>query len=621
MVVFTSPKWVPQLPPIPSSIPLNEFMLDETHGRHPFVSSCPPFTCGLSGKQYSAAQVRDRVEFLARALAIELGWHPNRGTEWDKVVCIFTINTIDTLPVMWAAHRLSGIATPVNATYRTPELIHQLKSSHAKVMFTCASLLPLAIEAADAVGLPRSRIFLIETPKESWPQLQPPLTFQTVDQLIAEGKRGPMLERQKWEAGEAVRRVAFLCFSSGTSGLPKGVMISHYNVISNVLQIRTYDYSSRSPEYHDTMLGLLPQSHIYALIVICHTGAYVGDKVVVLPSFNLDWMLNAVQVHQITALFIVPPIVVQLVKNAKRLAKYNLSSVQKIWTGAAPLGKEVAEEILRQHPTWKVLQGYGLTETATLVCGTNPEDVWLGSCGSLIPGIEARLVTPEGEEVSGYDIPGELLVRSPSVALGYLDNKTATDETFDSDGYMHTGDEAVFRRGPGGHEHVFIVDRIKELIKVKVCTPQHTLVRSKLFRLCETFDSSHSLDPLPLVNPGHQVAPAELEALLLSHPSVADAAVISSPDDAAGEVPKAFVVKSSDYSDSSSGPGKDESPQELALVLDNFVREHTARYKWLKGGIEFVESIPKSPSGKILRRLLRQLDQEKREARAKTAKL
>lgn len=256
-------------------------------------------------------------------------------------------------------------------------------------------------------------------------------------------------------------------------------------------------------------------SHIYGLVVICHSSIYQGDSVVVLPRFEIASCMGAIQNYKINSLFIVPPIIILMTKNRSTLKKYDLSSVRTIFTGAAPLGRETAEDLQGQYPNWKIRQGYGLTETCTVVCSSSEEDIWFGSCGSLIPGFEARLVTVEGNEITGYEQPGELWARSPSVTLGYLHNDKATQETY-VDGYMRTGDEAMIMKSPNGHEHIFITDRIKELIKVK----------------------------------GLQVAPAELEAHLLTHPAVADATVIPVPDDAAGEVPKAYIVKSADAGES-----------------------------------------------------------------------
>lgn len=274
----------------------------------------------------------------------------------------------------------------------------------------------------------------------------------------------------------------------------------------------------------------------------------------------------------------VPPIIILMTKNAQALKSFDLSCVSSIFTGAAPLGAETAGELQTLFPSWKIRQGYGMTETCTVVSSSSCDDIWFGSAGSLLPGYEAKVVTVEGVEVTGYDQPGELLVRSPSVVIGYLNNPKANAETF-VDGFCRTGDEVVVRRSPNGHEHIFIVDRIKELIKVK----------------------------------GLQVAPAELEAHLLAHRAVADVAVIPVPDDAAGEVPKAFVVKSANAG------GLEDSDRIIAREIQKHVEEHKARHKWLKGGVEFIDVIPKSPSGKILRRLLR--DKERDARRKKGAKL
>lgn len=257
--------------------------------------------------------------------------------------------------------------------------------------------------------------------------------------------------------------------------------------------------------------------------------------------------------------------------------KHDLSTVRCVFTGAAPLGEEVSKEYLAVWPNTTIEQAYGLTETATVVCQTHPKDVMLGSSGCLLPGLEVRIVSPEtGENITTLDTPGELVVRGPNVVLGYLNNDKATQETF-RDGWMFTGDEAILRANPAtGSEHVLVIDRIKELIKVK----------------------------------GLQVAPAELEAHLLTHPAVADCTVIAVPDHAAGEIPKAIVVKS---------PSAGDDEEATVQSIKKHVEDHKARHKWLKGGVKFIDAIPKSPSGKILRRLLR--DQEKAALRAAGSKL
>ena len=273
----------------------------------------------------------------------------------------------------------------------------------------------------------------------------------------------------------------------------------------------------------------------------------------------------------------VPPIIINMLRQKDFCLKHDLSSVRCLFTGAAPLGEEVSKEYLSIWPKTTIEQAYGLTETSTVVCQTHPNDVMLGSSGCLIPGLEVRIVSPEtGENITTLDTPGELGARGPNVVLGYLNNDKATAETF-RDGWMHTGDEAIVRANPAtGSEHIFVVDRIKELIKVK----------------------------------GLQVAPAELEAHLLTHPAVADCTVIAVPDHAAGEIPKAIVVKSS-------SAGNDDNA--TIQSIKKHVEDHKARHKWLKGGVKFIDAIPKSPSGKILRRLLR--DQEKAALRAAGSKL
>ena len=365
-------------------------------------------------------------------------------------------------------------------------------------------------------------------------------------------------------------------------------MISHYNVLANTVQISTYEAPHREKlrkelnltEYTETCLGLLPMSHIYGLIVISHLGPYRGDAVIVLPKYDFKWLLQSIQDYKIQMLYLVPPMIIHLTKEAKTCKQYDLSSVRSAFTGAAPLGKETADQLLAMFPKWAVRQGYGLTETATVVCSTSPHDIWFGSSGSLLPGLSARIVTVEGKEITEHDQPGELWVKSPSVCLGYLNNKKATDETFvqaDDGRYMRTGDEAIIAKSPQGEEHVFIVDRIKELIKVK----------------------------------GMQVAPAELEAHLLTHEAVNDCVVIGIPSDREGEVPKAFVVKA---------PGSiEESDSLVKRQIQKHVEEHKSNHKWLRGGVEFIDEVPKSPSGKILRRMLR--DKEKEKMRKQGAKL
>ncbi|KLO84718.1 Uncharacterized protein LW93_4998 [Fusarium fujikuroi] len=595
-MVFTPPSWVPKLPiDPPDSISLHEFMTSEAYGRLPIAKSRNPFTCGITGRTYSVVEAHQRADFLARALAKRLDFSPNEGVEWDKVISIFSVNTIDNFAVTQAVHRLNGIITPASAAHTASDLEHQLRSSGVKALFTCASRLDIAIKAAKAVGIPQDRIFILATPGDN-----SKLPFTTFDDLVKEGATLPELEPLKWVKGQGARQVAFLCYSSGTSGLPKAVMISHRNIIANVLQLTTYESVSRQKDGIETQacLGALPFSHIYGLLIISFASTFRGDEVVVLPEFDLEKALVAVQKYKIAHMFVVPPIIIRIIHNKALCSKYDLSSVRWLYTGAAPLGSEVVEEVKRQYPKWRVGQGYGiplksqlyswimltwvgLTETCTVVCTTSEDDIDIGSSGSLVPSTKAMIINIEtGEEITEYNKPGELLVQTPSLVLGYMNNERATSETFiwRKDGrWIRTGDEVLIRLAPSGNEHLVVVDRLKELIKVN----------------------------------GHQVAPAELEAHLLSHPYVSDCAVIQTPNDKAGEVPKAYIVKS----DACGG----QSDDVVARAICKHVEDHKQRYKWLGGGVEFIETIPKSPSGKILRRLLR--DKEKEARKSLVAKL
>jgi acyl-CoA synthetase (AMP-forming)/AMP-acid ligase II len=345
----------------------------------------------------------------------------------------------------------------------------------------------------------------------------------------------------------AADELAVLPYSSGTTGLPKGVMLTHANLVANLVQ--THDAFPISED--DVLVGVLPFFHIYGQTVIMNLGLRSGATIVTMPRFDLDQFLDLIQEHEISRLYVVPPIALALAKHPA-VDERDMSSVVTVMSGAAPLGGELAEAVAKRLEC-DVIQGYGLTETSPVTHIVRPdEENKPGSIGRPLAETECRLVDPEsGDDVAVGD-RGELWIRGPQVMAGYLANEEATRETIDSDGWLHTGDVAVIVND-GVY---FIVDRLKELIKYK----------------------------------GFQVPPAELEAILINHPEVADCAVIGVPDEDAGELPKAYIVAAGD-----------ELDHDAVMA---FVAEKVSPQKRVRM-IEEIDEIPKSASGKILRRVLK----------------
>ena len=325
-------------------------------------------------------------------------------------------------------------------------------------------------------------------------------------------------------------------------------MLTHYNFVAATLQAEsvikwTFDENSRS-------IAVLPFYHIYGMLINMNRAIHTGRLVITMARFDLEQFLQLVQDHAVTHLALVPPIILALAKNPL-VEKYNLSSLKLINSSAAPLGTDLQHQCA-QRIGCMVTQGYGMTEACAGIFAhpDEAEKIKLGSGGLLLPNMEAKVLDVESGSELGPNEHGEIIVRGPNIMKGYLNNLEATARTIDQDGWLHTGDIGYF----DNDGYIFIVDRLKELIKYK----------------------------------GFQVAPAELEAVLLSHPAIADAAVIGSPDKEAGEVPKAFVVT--------------RSPITTDEII-TYVAERVAPYKKIHR-VEMVEQIPKSASGKILHRVL-----------------
>jgi acyl-CoA synthetase (AMP-forming)/AMP-acid ligase II len=339
-----------------------------------------------------------------------------------------------------------------------------------------------------------------------------------------------------------------LPYSSGTTGLPKGVMLTHRNLVANILQT---DSASHYRHGEDVTVTFLPLFHIYGLTAIALLGLWSGATFVIMAKFELEPYLTLVARHRATLLHVVPPVVIALAKHPA-VANHDLSSVRKLFSGAAPLGADVTEQCTRRIGC-VLQQGYGLTETspAAIVTSDDPALLKAGSVGEPIANTECRVVDPETGRDAAPGADGEIWIRGPQVMRGYLKRPEDTRAVLDDDGWLRSGD--IGHADADGH--FFIVDRLKELIKYK----------------------------------GMQVPPAELEAVLLSHPAVADAAVVPLADAEAGEIPRAFVVRKGNAT---------------AEELIAFVASQVAPYKKVRR-LEFIDAIPKSPSGKILRRLLR----------------
>lgn len=484
---------------------------------------------GSSGAATTYGELVDRASALAGALAA-------RGIGVGDVVALHSPNVPAFAVAFHGILRAGATATTVNALLTAGEIEKQLADSGATMLLTVSPLAAPALEAAAARGIGAERIVVLDGLEG----------HTSLADLLAEGRPAPEVEI------DPATHVAVLPYSSGTTGAPKGVMLSHRNLVANVVQcISLIDVRA-----DDRVIAVLPFFHIYGMTVLLNIALHQRATLVTMPRFDLAEFLRILEEERITFAFIAPPIAVALAKHPMVEGR-DLSSLHTIMSGAAPLDEALGRAVEARLGV-EMLQGYGMTELSP-VSHVTPRGsrAPLRTSGATIPNMQSRIVDLEtGEDVpvpaEGVSARGELWVRGPNVMLGYLGNEAATAETIDADGFLHTGDIAEV----DADGNVAIVDRRKELIKHK----------------------------------GYQVAPAELEALLLTSPDVADAAVIGVPDEEAGEIPKAFVVRA--------GEGAS------AASIMAFVAERVAPYKRVRA-VEFVDAIPKSASGKILRKDLR----------------
>ena len=483
----------------------------------------PALVDGPSGRTITHGELERSVRALAAGLA-------KRGFAPGDVLAVYMPNVPEYAIAFHGVASAGGMTTTANPLYTANELAHQLTDSGARMLLTVEPFLEAATEAAERAGI-ADEVYALGEVEGARPFAE----------LLGDPEMAPEPEI------EPESHLAVLPYSSGTTGLPKGVMLTHKNLVANLCQIQ----DSFALDGDDVLVGCLPFFHIYGMTVIMNQGLRAGATIITMPKFDLEQFLGVIEEHGVSRAYVVPPIALALAKHPA-VEGCDLSSVQTIMSGAAPLGGELAERVAERIDC-SVIQGYGLTETSPVTHVIRPDGPnKAGSIGPPVANTECRLVDPE----SGEDVPagerGELWIRGPQVMRGYLNNDEATAATVDDEGWLHTGDVAVVDRD-GYFE---IVDRLKELIKYK----------------------------------GFQVAPAELEALIITHPEVADVAVIGVPDEEAGELPKAFVVAVGDELD--------------ADQMMDWVARQVSPQKKIRL-VELVDEIPKSPSGKILRRVLR----------------
>lgn len=512
-MIFQSPFSDVEIP----AVPVHRFVLERAGD----LGDKPALIDGATNRVLTYGQLDELVRRAATGLAA-------RGFAHGDVFAVCLPNLPEYAVVFHAVVSLGGVVAPMSPLDTTADMVTQLSAARARYLLTLPQLMDRASQAASRSGV--EEVFVLGDADGATPLVA----------LLGHDGTPPDVEIDVRDD------LAVLPMSSGTSGLPKPVKLTHRNLVANLCQVPVL----HCPTERDTMIGLAPFCHILGLQLVMNLGLRAGATVVTMVRPEFPEFLRLVQAHGATRADVVPPLVLALARHPQ-VDQYDLSSLEVVMSSAAPLSADM-QEACSERLGCLVKQGFGMTETSPATHGhsDDPAVNRPGSIGILVPGTEARLVDP----ISGVDVgpghEGELWIRGPQVMKGYLGDPSATAATIDVDGWLHTGD--LCRADADGY--FWVVGRLKELIKYK----------------------------------GAQVAPAELEALLLTHPAVADVAVTRSPDEEAGEVPKAFVV-----------PREPVAPHDLMA----FVAERVAAHKRIRR-VEMVDEIPRAPTGKILRRLL-----------------
>ncbi|KAK4050826.1 hypothetical protein OIV83_003248 [Microbotryomycetes sp. JL201] len=485
-------------------------------------------------------------QLIDDSLSLADGLVRTAGLRPGDCVALFSPNSILYPVILFATQAAGLIVSTANSSYTVDELLHQLQVSKAKVLLAAGDALDVAKAAAKQASISNANIFVL-------PDAQGKIDTAGGLKPWTELKGSKSFKPVQLSQKDLKEKPSFLPFSSGTTGKGKGVALSAFNVTSCVQQVRqTKGLFDRA----ETVMGVLPMYHIFGLIVLLMNTLSNGGSVILLPKFDLVKFCEATQKYKGTVALLVPPIALGLAKHPI-VDKYDLKSLKFLLSGAAPLSADLQQALEKRLQGPAVYQGWGMSETTSVGMLAEPNKYKPGTVGKLLSSTEARLVDENGNDAQEGQ-PGELWVRGNNIMLGYYGNEKATKETIHKDGWLMTGDVCI-RDKEGDYT---IVDRTKELIKYK----------------------------------GFQVPPAELEGVLVNCPLVSDAAVIGVySEEQATELPLAFIVPSPEHA----------NDKDLAKKVQDYVQSKVAPHKRLRGGVRIVDIIPKSPSGKILRKDLR----------------
>mmetsp|Transcript_55972 Transcript_55972/g.162173 ORF Transcript_55972/g.162173 Transcript_55972/m.162173 type:complete len:595 (-) Transcript_55972:181-1965(-) len=496
---------------------------------------------GSTGMQRTYNNFYNSTRGLAGSLKYDL------GVREQDCVCIFAPNHVDYLPATLAVGLCGAKITPVNPLYKKEELLQILDRSRSTVLISHISGLDIALEAARQSKHVKHVVVMTANGKAS-----PVEGVETLDSIMKHNKAFDKTIRDMHPHTD--HHPFLLPYSSGTTGLPKGVCLTHSNIVANLLQFE--EAEGMVFGVGEKMISPLPFFHIYGMTCSNIYCGWKGHPVITLSGrFDLPLFLDLIQEHRPTRAHLVPPIMLHLAKQPM-VDDYDLSSLKCIISAAAPLGRET-EVATKNRLGCQVKQAWGMSELSPIGTFTSDFNVKPSSIGQLVSSTYGKILGEDGKSL-GPNEPGELCIKGPQVMMGYLDDPDKTAECLSKSGWLRTGDVAYYDE----EGFFYITDRMKELIKVR----------------------------------GFQVAPAELEAMLLDHDLINDAAVIPLPSEEHGELPRAYIVLKD----------PDAATAETESEIYEWIKAKVAPYKRLDGGIVFTDSIPKSASGKILRRELRE---------------